>query len=444
MLILDDILGSMIANGLGGLFRTAASRLVGNVAKTPGETAMIERYEQAQKQFLEKQSEDRQALLAQFEHRDASQKREIEARFSLAELHADYQRWPFDNLPHQIIGERSAYGNRAINLFIYTASGEFFHPDGHLGHTQEETEAVTRLLRGYIGDVSRLNTWLLQHYPKNDPAQIVLPYIAVEPPKLTTSRTPHTVSTTLRRFFSTEPSVFVHFDFQSLEKVQLYLEVWGVVDEGGIAHHAPPSLAQPLEFDLTNVTEPAQRALFRSFSIKAVLAGLIDLAHLMGAGGSGITPRSPHVLLHDDSETLAQNPKLLMAYAPFIEEMQSHAPDIAATAALEFASSCLKTNAIGPAREYFRMSRDACLELCGVNTSADELAWYDVPQSLLNPPRHGVRAIRSLLEARAGFADIIPPEARIEPSTLFSNTDADHQDRLQRMSLQYSSKYQDT
>ncbi len=421
----------MIASAVSTAFGALGSRMMSQVLRTPGEQAFIERFKSATEQFHEKQRADREALTLQLEHKERLQEKEFQHRESLAHLNRELSAWPFlDNSPRQILMERPSYGVKAVNLFIYASTSEFF--DSRCGQDSASSKMVLvdQLRRSYLGDINRLDRWVLENYPKADSNIIALPYIAIDPKDRPAPRTPHSISTSLRQFLSSEPTIFLHADFKNQDICHFYIEVWGVVD--GEEERCPHVHSVPITLDMSTITNAEERAVRRDFCIKALITGFIDLAQFAYRPHERLQPTAPSILLREFSSSVAISPHLFASYQPFLSELAEQVPALAAEVAMDMVECFLRLNQTDAVQSYFVLARNYLLK--NVELKAEEPEWHDTAcfgSNLYGESRISVERLRGL---RAQIARELPLDAPLPDETeLFCSDDSNHQHKMQSL-----------
>lgn len=395
-----------VANGLGNRLSSGSQLTPFEKAQTEAVRLNGQRFEEDMRNFKERMAADRANQLATF------RRQEIDHGFQLEKQrqYFDLMQWPLENLPHEIIGELNSFPDPGINLIICATENEFFSAPHETKDPIQKRAISQTIQKQYINTLRDLNYWVTQRYPKGGTTHLVSPHIISERRKLN----PHAMAIKLRNHLRSEPCIFVHLDVRSLERTPIYVALWGMTGGPRISDDALGSIIYEgvHELRIPPIEDMAQKAQALDFTLKTLLAGLIDLSFLtyLFDDPERRIPLAPGILLRDYPEALKADTRLFTSYDPMLDKVAEIVPDAATQAMLDLVEQFQRREPHALAQHYFSRARDTLAK--ALQCSTEGSAWHDTTMLPSRTEPTFVRLINRLRHLRSNFGDV-PPEMAI-------------------------------
>ena len=357
VMLIDDI-----SIGLGLFYAAkktidfASDRLIANTLYTPFEQSQFERnqiekdrMQEATNQFKERMEHDRKSL------RDAHRNR-------MDQIGYEYflRKWPLDNFPHEVIHDLSSYYGKAINLIIYTNSPAF--QGTQLGHdlvdSDSDKKAVRNAQLSLAGNIYDLEGWLTTHYNKLSSSHPILPHVKAHPYMRKEHTTSSSLAITLREGLHTEPTIFLDLDLRSPTRIEGYVELWRLQNSEGTSERHAPNWSHRLKLNIDPKDKDNDALIQRDFALKALLAGLIDVSHLIYRFDEArvVTPIAARVLSDSFEGRLKGDLSSLVNYDHIIQKMSERSPYAAVSTCLDMVAGYDNLGDPNLSKHYFTMA----------------------------------------------------------------------------------------
>ena len=357
VMLIDDI-----SIGLGLFYAAkktidfASDRLIANTLYTPFERSQFERnqiekdrMQEAAHQFKERMEHDRKSLRESHRNR-------------MDQIGYEYflRKWPLDNFPHEVINDLSSYYGKAINLIIYTNSPAF--QGTKLGHYLVDSDADRQLVQNaqlsLAGDIHDLEGWLTTHYNKLSSSHPILPHVKAHPYMRKEHTTSSSLAITLREGLHTEPTIFLDLDLRSPTTIEGYVELWGLQNSESTSERHAPNWSHRLKLDMDPKDKNNNVLVQRDFALKALLAGLIDVSHLIYRFDEPhiVTPTAARVLADSFGGRLKGDLSSLVNYDHIIQKMSERSPYAAVSTCLDMVEGYDNLGDPNLSKHYFAMA----------------------------------------------------------------------------------------
>lgn len=344
----------------------------------------------------------------EFRERMKAQRQDSIDRFTMQENYFDFSDWPLENYPHEIKSNLDSCEGNAILLFICVTESEHFNsPVKSSNHeNQNKINSIQQSL--LINDVRNLNKWITQKYPQTGNRKIIRSIVSQRSKHLNHNA----MAMKLRHHFSTEPCIFVNIDANSLTHIPVHVSMWGMSGNTNkdVEQSSSFILDEMQELNVSSISDLNEQAYVRDFSLKSLIAGLIDLSFLTYRFDDPIQrlPTAPKTLSGDVPDTLKPHAeKLYASYHGMLELISTLEPLIAAETALDFVEHFQQQGMFSLAKYYFSTARNI-LAVHYRNNNAIA-SWHDTTMLPTMEAYEETAILERLRRCRSLFNDA-PPE----------------------------------